>query len=215
MNKNTLFIVAFAVIFLFGAGVYIVMSRSINSDIDLTDANSIIDDVISGEKSLRDLMTTSSNIACTFDDTESGVEGEIFVANGNMRGDFIAQMNGTTVNSNMISTSEKVYVWSDESDQGMVFTLEDIEEFDVENEVSSSVDLDEEYNYNCRSWKVDNSVFQLPDNIEFIDYSEMLTQLEFMTGNDDQTIQGTSEQCAACESLSDDARSACLQALGC
>ena len=214
MNKNNLFLVLFVGIFIVGIVAYFLMNRSIGSDLDSTDPVKILDEMASGERSLRNLMTISSNIVCTFNDTESGVEGEIYVGNGNLRGDFVTQTNGSAMNSHMISTNDRVYVWSDESDQGMVFTLEDVEDPDAEDEMSSSVDLDEEYSYNCRPWIVDRSVFQLPGNIEFIDFSSMM-QFEIMTGDGDQVIQGTSEQCAACEALSGDSKTACLQALGC
>jgi len=45
--------------------------------------------------SFRDLLASNTSQECTFTDSESNSEGTVLVANGNMRGDFSTQVDGT------------------------------------------------------------------------------------------------------------------------
>lgn len=78
-----------------------------------------------------------------------------------------------TYNSSFIIKDGWAYMWNDLMIMdGMKFYLDETEA------ESESLDLEEELEFICQTWQVDSSIFELPDDINFSDMSELLNQLK-------------------------------------
>ena len=79
----------------------------------------------------------------------------------------------------------------------------------IGDQESSSI-KDENIDYNCKPWIVDNSFFTPPSNIEFVDLSQEVLQIE-------ETVEQVEEaQCSACDQLpAGQGKEECRQSLGC
>ncbi len=217
MNKNLIFVVVFLIVLLIGGGLVIYMNRSIeteqNDDLTPTEPSDM-QKVDTGDRSIRDLMTMSDSITCTYSDIGSTNEGTVYVSGGRIRGDFSVNTDGDMVNSHMISANDTFYIWSDDSDRGVIFSTENIDEMNSDGGRQNTIDVEEKFDYECNSWNTDDSFFKTPDNVTFVNFNEMI-DVESIMNTSDQPMEGTADQCAACNSLSGEAKISCLSALGC
>ena len=218
MGKGAMIAVAVGIVAAVAVAGAVIMSRPASE----TPAN-INTEVSSGEtpSSLRALMNFANNQHCTFSDTESASEGEVYVGNGKMRGNFETTSDSEVLNSHMISDGTNMYVWFDGAEEGFTASLSDIEAMSdsFAGSGQKTVDFDQQVDYDCNPWAVDNTVFNLPGGIEFKDFGAM------MGGLGDLMMEGSSEgevnadtktlQCEACDSLPAEAAAQCKQVLGC
>lgn len=114
---------------------------------------------------LRALLASNTSQECTFSDAETDTEGTLYVADGNMRGDFTTQQDGSTVSAHTIVVDETVYTWIEGQEQGFQISLEQATE--GEATAGSQVDFDRPVNYECNATAVSDSRFDLPDNVTF------------------------------------------------
>ncbi len=131
-----------------------------------------------------DLFNQKKPIQCTatFEDQEGIVEmtyyfdnkGERFRVETNM----INKYDSTKINSYGILKDDWYYFWDDLTNvDGMktkIFEEDDIDENEYE------FDLEEELDFKCKSWKVDNSFFELPKDKSFKDLTDMLGDINFI-----------------------------------
>lgn len=220
MNKGIL--IAIAAVFLIGGGIgFAMMNRPTVTDqtTPLTETTSDTDALVE-TGSIRSLLAINGSHTCTFTDTTSGSTGTMYINNGSMRGDFNSMINGTNTASHMITTDNTFYVWMDTSSSGFKFSLDQLEKFKNNSNAPKTVDIDQQVQYECRPWSTDMSILTVPTSVEFTDMSAMMESVpSMMIGtpgtNNQGTTPGASEQCAACDSLSGDYKTQCLQALKC
>ena len=202
--------------------------------------------------SLRDLLGMGKSQKCTFKNENEGMksEGTFYISGGKSRAMISNTIPGgeeETSTSNMIfdTASNTTYVWTEGMKEGMKMTMNDMDQAnapvsgDDENEdmldTSASDDLaqelDQEYSYDCDSWKADASLFVVPSDITFVDMAEMMKALPNpaaipqmnstnpsgmptsgvpAAGSDDMKAAS----CAACDQTGDQ-RGACRDAIGC
>jgi len=127
MNKNLLVTVLVAVgLIAAAAGAYIFLGESN----DNTQSNSVEgsisqeDDRISESEvpanqtgSLRTLLTLGRSQRCTYTDSE--VSGVVYLSRDNMRTDYTST-DPETPSGSMIMTKDKIYAWSDTTNEGFV-----------------------------------------------------------------------------------------------
>lgn len=170
-------------------------------------------DKISGK--FADLLNAGKSMECTFSGETDGYKtsGTVFVAGKNMRGDFNSESKGKMMDSHMIQNGEKIYSWTTEPKQGMMMKITKEDQARNQEEADSAankpLDVDKNYDYNCKGWSGDQSKFQPPSDIEFQDLSVMMEKATGGVGKD----AGLS--CSACDNLEGDAKASCQQALGC
>lgn len=210
-------IIIVAVVVAIGGGAYYLKSNSsLKAENNQHNENAETGDDLftegSNRTSIRTLLGLGRDITCTFHraDAQSDISGTVYIADGNMRGDFMmgAQATGD-IESHMIHDGEYAYVWTSEVAQG---TKMRIREGDTSMGAKSdnSVNIDDETDYECSGWSKDNSKFELPRGIEFMDVSAMLEQKTDAKGN----MQV--HQCGSCDLIPDAAAKAqCKAALGC
>jgi hypothetical protein len=131
----------------------------------------------SANVSLKDLLATHSNQKCTFSESTANTssQGTVYIASGKMRGDFSSTVSGKTNVSHMVSDSQNMNVWVDGQTQGFKMSLKATSNNSMNSNMNShqSVNPDTKYNYSCSSWVADNSMFTLPANITFTDFSSL------------------------------------------
>jgi len=209
-------IIIIAVLGVLGGGIYMVTQNkaSLKTEEKTTSEDATASEPvaeINSNTSLRALIALGKNLVCTFKETDAdtSTSGTMYIASaGNQfRGDFTVKTNADgTINGHMIKQGDYIYSWSDAATQGSKMKAE----AESDTEESDTVGLDDEAEYDCKSWNVDNSKFKLPSNIEFVDISAFM-----------QTGAGASgsinaNQCGACDAAPDaDSKAQCRAALGC
>jgi hypothetical protein len=161
---------------------------------------------------VTDLIKRGQDVNCTFDRTdETGtVSGVVYIAGERLRGDYQLQhADGTEFSGSTIRDGDFGYFWSDQLEQGTKVPINtDDDSAEPQDDADREV-LDEAFAYDCQRWPVDQSMFQLPTDKEFVDLTQQMQQ------TNQTTEQVQQNQCAACASLEDPAKAQCLQALGC
>jgi hypothetical protein len=77
-------------------------------------------------------------------------------------------------NSSFILKDNWAYMWNDLMIMdGMKFYFDDEEEAD-----SETLDLQEELEFSCQTWEVDDSIFDLPSEVNFSDMTDFLNQFK-------------------------------------
>ena len=202
--------------------------------------------------SLRDLLGMGKSQKCTFKNESEGMksEGTFYVSGGKSRAmvsNTVSGEKGGTTTSNMIfdTASNTTYVWTEGMKEGVKMTMNDadqeeapVSDDDAAEEVPDAStsndftrDLDQEYSYDCDSWKTDASLFVVPSDVTFVDMAEMMKALPnpatlpqmnptnpsgMPTSNVPRAGSGDMKKasCAACDQAGDQ-KEACQKALGC
>lgn len=165
--------------------------------------------------SLRELLSSGQSQRCTFSSTadDTVTDGTIFAASGKMRGDISTTTSEKTIMSHMIFSNNDLYVWMDGESNGMKMTF-DPNKIQDEEAKQQTVDLDETVDYQCSGWVGDPTLFEVPSSVTFTDLKSFAIPTvssdssEGMTGGNEST-------CAACDSLSGEAKTQCQIALSC
>jgi len=127
-----------------------------------------------------------------------------------MRGDFSMNFTqgGGTMEASTIQKDNTIYSWGS-SPFGDFATKLNVED-DAPSNKSKGIDFDEDIDYSCKKWNVDNDKFNVPSDIQFDDINLEVNQINKST----QQLQDL--QCSACDSVPDAASKAqCQAALGC
>ena len=189
-------------------GGYMIFSKPaddslLENDIDLTQ-----NVTPSTMKELRDLKDPAV-CAFTHSTDVSESSGTVYVAGGKIRGDFkgVAKPVNQNFEAYMIVRDETVYTWSPLLSQGFKTSVAETEvnKEDSQNGISFNQKLD----YSCLPWKADNSLFELPSGITFVDVLDIKS-------NDQGGVQTPTLSCDVCDQVpSGTARDQCKASLGC
>lgn len=156
----------------------------------------------SSKLSLKELVAKGESLKCTINETDNAKKQEmVYYVDGKsqkMRADIKMDVGESgvpkIVNSSMIMDKQTVYTWSsDQPGMGMKFTL-DLGTTQNEAQANKSLDVNSQMNFNCEKWNTNNSLFDLPTDIKFSDFSETMKSLQ-------QTVPGVSDMCKVCDSL--------------
>lgn len=147
----------------------------------INDADDVADWPRQGEATLRELLEQTRSLECTiaYEPTiDEVVRGSYFVADGQLRGDFISLTDGVEVVSSMILSGNDLYTWSEVYGEryGMKVDISTVN-FGAENmpDTREPVPLDVSISYDCLAWPdVDSSIFIPPGDVLFQEYSELM-----------------------------------------
>ena len=128
-----------------------------------------------------------------------------------MRGDStITMSNNTSVESHFISMDNAMYTWSPLMPQGYKIVVDE-ESLDTEepgNIPEQAKALQESFDYKCLPWIPDQSLFELPTDVEFVDLSELTKTVE--------TPGETGNTCALCDLMeTEEQKAQCLKSMNC
>lgn len=140
---------------------------------DGTDTNDTSDVSNSGKGELRNLFAMSGQMECTFSSEDSSSEstGTVYIADSMMRGDFTTKQGTAMVESHMIKSGDMMHVWTGK--QGAKMSAEAMMQPQTTG-TNSSVDLDQNVDYDCKSWRKDGSKFEVPSDVTFMDVGAMM-----------------------------------------
>ncbi|MEZ4103430.1 MAG: hypothetical protein R3B55_02670 [Candidatus Paceibacterota bacterium] len=121
---------------------------------------------------LNSLMKKGGNYECVFSHkTEVGEStGTVYISGQKIRGDFSSKVSVAglgdmgDIQTHMISDGESIYSWSSMSSDG--YKIPKSEE-GKSNQENTNFKSDQELDYKCVAWSVDQSKFSLPTNITF------------------------------------------------
>lgn len=223
MDKKNIAIIAVILVLALGTGAYFFLGKKTTSTNTNGEnmAGNVTSDNGSFSGTLKDLILSGKNYNCTYNMTDEGgnkLEGEVFVASsGNkLSGQFTnIQPDGTTTVSNMISDGEYTYTWTPDTNKGYKIKInpEDNSLYGTGDNTQNDQAVNENQNidYNCHAWVVDNSKFTPPTNVEFTDTSEMMQKAQ-----EAQEKAKDSIDCSVCDQVpAGSARDQCLSNLGC
>lgn len=210
MKRNTILAIATIVILLLTAGGFLLSKKASYKTSLPTQSATTNQETQAESKSLKDLFTSGVSQTCTFS-VGSESTGNVYVANGKMRGDFTVNAADKVITSHMISDGKTSYVWMDGEKTGFKMA------FDVSNaspvpeaSASTTVDLNKKFDYNCTPSVSDASKFSLPTDVTFTDMSELKAPKIPAGGMDAKAAQ-----CAACNQAPSGYQAQCKAALGC
>ena len=222
-----IFIIALAVVVLFGTG-YGISSYLKNKDTSsvnpLQNNKTEQEDKFNTKASIKDLLTRGKALKCTFEkdaDSESGgggMKGITYIANGKVRSD-IEITNGNneeTMEMHSIVNDGWVYSWpTGDKNKGMKIKAIENED-DAENYPSEATSVQDEFNYQCSRWSlVDNTKFTPPADVDFQDYSKMMEGFQNNTENIN-TEESPQNACQACDNMPNEKlKNECRQSIGC
>jgi len=139
--------------------------------------------------SMKELVEKGKPVKCTFSITEENqpLTGIIYVAGEKkMRSDYEMVQNNQTIKSSMINDGDILYLWSDMMPQGIKMNMKEMENLEQEDTAAGGDNLEqwnEKMEFKCVKWKVDNSMFETPKGMEFIDWTEMIKNLSNSFGS--------------------------------
>ena len=126
---------------------------------------------------LRGLFKVGRDVTCTVSGPQANGEtsGTVFIsAEGDIRGDFVTEASsGADVDSHMIIQDDTAHVWN--GTEGVAMSTSQLSaNASAQAEVRFSVDVNSQVDYTCSEWSRDESKFNLPPNVTFVDIGAMI-----------------------------------------
>ena len=167
----------------------------------------------------KDLLQNGTSYQCTFSHSgEMGdTSGEVFIAKENMvRGSYrVEDTQGNVFDVEVMQDGEFNYVWgtSPFGDTALKTKITDTQNMSGDTSSADNTNFlesEEEVDFECKPWRVDNSKFTAPSDIEFNTF-EIPT---FNPADGAPTGIETTDICRSCDSApAGAAREQCLQAI--
>lgn len=220
-NKQAIFGIIAAAVILFGAiGVFLYSQKNQKSEPNTTAVTQSPKEEISMASDLTSILKSGKTQKCTFsytDEEENTTTGSAYISGKQMRTDVKSTASGKESTIYVLRNGDDNYIWGSDfpNNTGMKMTLS-IDEY-VSNENSKKYfDPNMKADYKCSAWTVDASLFTPPANVKFQDISAMMQGvMEKVSKSPTGTAGSDSSECTICNSLSGDAKNACLKQFGC
>lgn len=179
MNVKIISIVVL-VLALVGGGAFFALSGSDDTET----SQSTTPESNSRRSSINGLLGLGQQLTCTYeymDANGNASSGEAVIDGERMRGSFKVTSGDETETSELLRDGETQYVWNDETKEGYQVAIS-VQQTDVDdptpdsNETAQGPDQDEQYDFDCQDWSVDETEFEVPGDVNFIDYTAQLEQ---------------------------------------
>lgn len=169
------------------------------------------------------LLTAGKSAECTFTQEDEGnvTTGTVWIeaAAERMAGDFtFTPVGGNAQEVHIIATTDMRYVWGDSFEQGIMMGEVDVNEglfagMNTDTQVNSTVDDETIIEFDCDDWNVDDDKFNPPSDVEFMDMTATVQQMNDIQIDANGSVQA---DCSLCDMVPEgEGRSACLAQLGC
>ena len=167
-------------------------------------------------ETMKDLMARGKNMKCTYtqDLDEKDAEmatGVVYMADKNARVEITVKgKNRPDAKMYSLIKQDWMYSWTEGSSAGYKMTMEVAEMSDEDEQNMAS--LSKEIEFECKSWKKDNSKFNVPTDINFQDMTEMMRGLEIPSEEEMEDIkaQGNKLICDLCKNAPASEMKECL-----
>jgi hypothetical protein len=199
------------ILVLLGVGVLFLLSID-DGDGDSADMATSAD-ITNNLTTLNELLARGSNLMCTFADTDdigNTTSGTTYFSENRMRANFtLIQPGQPDILSHAINDGRYQYLWTNGEDTGFKSLNSTLTGEGTSNSQNSEqyVGQDEEFDFDCRIWTVDELMFQPPSTIKFTDIGVKIQQLQEATEGSEEILE---TDCATIEDPI--ARKACQQA---
>ncbi len=178
---------------------------------------------------LKDLIARNVPMTCTFatkDETSKlETKGDVYLSGKKMHGNFISVVNGKETHTHMIRDDVYMYTWTSDQPEGMKMKVDQIEEMTKDTmknakdapQAQQATSLDNQnVDYDCSAWLVDEAKFVPPADVKFVDYTEQMEKMQDVMKAAPQGTSGSAAQCAACNQVpAGPSREQCLKSMGC
>lgn len=167
------------------------------------------------KNSLIDLLAQGKNQSCTYSTTTANnteSSGTVYISGKNMRADFAVTVEGKKNTGSMVRDENFSYIWGMGMAQGIKMKNSAVESPSSITQNSQNFDPNAKVDYKCVPWTPNNSVFTPPTDIKFSEFSLPSPQAAKSSENPTTNNQAA---CAACNSLSGQAKTMCLAQLNC
>lgn len=96
-------------------------------------------------------------------------QGEVFLYDGNIRGDFATQVSGMSILSSVIVRDGFSYTWTNMAPIGYKVSVIDTNNAQSQSGMSGTYSWNAEQigDYDCQEWDVDKTQFEIPTQIQF------------------------------------------------
>jgi len=152
---------------------------------------------VNEKKSLKELLGLGTAQKCTYEINQDGqvTKGEILI-----KGEKFRQNTEITSNEGMmkvysISDGQYFYSWNDAiKGSGSKMKIEAVETTPEENtQKQENVNWEEKLDYKCEATEINEEDLALPTDIEFVDLSEMMNNLQNMSTEELQNLVPSEE----------------------
>jgi len=236
MNRKAIrILIAVIILFILVGGVWALHSHLSSPGEEAANPQNKASQMTTGKKSLSDFLSMNATLKCTFSDKTNSSSGTVYVSNGKMRGDFTSQDNSAATQTHMVNDSSYIYYWTDGQKNGYKMSLATIKNETPHISMSPShgtsdqgqtqgMDMHQQSNYSCGPWVVNSSLFTVPSDITFTDYSAMMQGSSSQSAphegaaatQEGTQMHGNAAMCAQCDKApAGSARSQCLATLHC
>lgn len=150
----------------------------------------------------RRALAGNGAVTCDFVDPENGDEGKFYVRDGHMRTsmvspavttDIFSETSGEDVMTHLLLKDDTSYIWSEGESEGFKFTegaggqdeaSTPLRDYEDEEKFKSEY---EENQVSCNKG-ADADLFELPGDVEFVDFNELLNEQFGDMGADAQEV---------------------------
>ncbi|MDD3486990.1 MAG: hypothetical protein PHF35_01255 [Candidatus Moranbacteria bacterium] len=209
---------ALGVVFLAGCGAK--NQPASNSEQSAENQNKTVDQN-QGNKfsgSMKDLLAKGGSLKCAYSNSDGkfSSSGTTYVADGKIRSDVTSQAGDSSqTTAHVIIADGWMYSWNEGNASGMKINIEEAQNMPSSGENSPGApapapaenQLDEKMDFDCESWKADDSMFSVPTEVDFVDQSKIM---EDMKNKAQQQMPAIS--CEMCDSIPDAGAKAQCQA---
>ncbi len=147
---------------------------------------------ISEKKSLKELLGLGVSQKCTFEINQEGqiTKGEILIKEDRFKQNLEMTTEEGPVIIHAISDGEYFYSWNEGiNGSGTKMKIEKEEEMPNEDIVKQeNINWEEKLNYKCEAVEISEEDLALPTDIEFMDLSEMMDNLQDMSPEEMQNL---------------------------
>lgn len=171
MTKTTIFSIV-ALVAVLGTVVYVSVNKSNVVVEDIAD----VDTANSKKMAFSDFLKQKGSYKCDVvqyidEGYTQTTEGEVFISNGLIRGDFKTNAMGIDIETSMIVKDDFVYSWTNMSKVGFKVPAVQGSKSDNTTETYGEYTWNSEKigDYQCESWTPDMNTFELPASIQFAD----------------------------------------------
>ncbi len=219
-NKQAIIgIVAAAIILVGAVGVYFFTQKNKEVQPNTTTATQETNEESSTESDLTSILKSGKTQQCTFsftDEKGNTTSGNAHMTGNQMRTDVNSNVNGKSSAIYVIRNGDDNYIWGSDfpNNTGMKMTLS-IEEYASNDDSKKYFDPNMKADYDCKGWTADPTMFTPPSNIKFQDLSAMMQGMMKGTTKTPTNAAGSTSECSICNSLTGDAKSACLKQFSC
>lgn len=221
--KKIILPLVLVVLLLVGGGFLIIRNRNQLKEIGSSSVDQVVQEEQPGEEnvftgSLKSLLGLGRSVKCTWSVEDEGttMEGTVYVSGQKTRTETRTQNQEMDMTMYFLSDNNIAYSWNKGQTQGYKFGLDDFEDpQDIEEaEADTQIQANQyqeawnnQYEYQCENWQVDNSIFEVPGNVVFTDMAEQAKQMQQQAEEMKQGMQGM------CDALPEPQKTECLKSL--